>query len=90
MPEVGFFYGEARVFEKLCGLGAFLPDIFWRQKSSQIQLDSKMSNQLQQFPGKLKSTCRKGRIAEYIREMDDLVENFGPGWGPPGLRMVSG
>ncbi len=35
-------WGGSRVFEKLCGLGAFLPDIFRRQKSSQIQLDSKI------------------------------------------------
>lgn len=33
-------------------------------------------------------TCRKGRIAEYIREMDDLVENFGPGWGFGGVEQA--
>lgn len=41
------------------------------------------------------SFARKGRIAEYIREMDDLVANLGPGvgflrrrWGVAGASEV--
>ena len=90
---LGGWLNPARIFYRRC----------WHPKSSQILSVFKdelinSGNQLQQFPGNpcifiafftWKTTrCRKGRIAEYIREMDDLVENFGPGWGFGGVEQA--
>ena len=80
-----------------CNSKDFLPEMLASKKVPRYSITVfkdeliNSGNQLKQFPGnpcifiaffELKNmTCRKGRIAEYIREMDDLVENFGPGWG---------